>query len=206
MAIIAEKTNRFSRIPKSKIPPSLVYEIIDGRNIYYRGYRDVIAQTKTPEEIMGTSGLQAIIMMYIVEVLLLNLNKQKYRITGGESGVHIDHRNNLAHDIAVYDKTILTADKITTKYIDVPSVLAIEIDIKADLSLKDDYDYVHSKTQKLLDFGTQKVVWIFSNTQKVMIAEIGKDWRIVDWKKDVELIDNVCFNIGNYLKEEGIKL
>lgn len=99
--------------------------------------------------------------------------------------------------MAVYDKEILSPAKITTKYVDVPSKLAVEIDIKADLSNPKHYDYVNLKTQKLLDFGTETVIWIFTETQKVMIAPKSRDWLIVNWDKDIELMDGFSFNIEN---------
>jgi hypothetical protein len=58
--MIATKSPRkvLPRIPAKKIPLALIYEIIDGKPIYYKGYREVIAGTKTIEEIMGASTLQ----------------------------------------------------------------------------------------------------------------------------------------------------
>lgn len=190
----------------AQIPDYLIYEIMDGKPLYYKGYQQVLKKKKTPEEIIGASGLQSIIIVYFLDVLLQGLDRKKYRLVTGEAGVHIDHKNNMANDAAVYYRSVLTPDKITTKYIDVLPKLAIEIDIKADISSPEDADYVQRKTQKLLDFGTEKVIWIFTHTQKVMVAPKGQDWHIVvDWNKEIELIDGLFFNIGNYLSEEGIQ-
>jgi hypothetical protein len=72
--------------------------------------------------------------------------------------VHLDHRSNLSHDVAVYDRAVLTPDKINKKYANMPAVVSIEIDVKADLSKVEDRNYVNRKTRKLLDFGTDKVI------------------------------------------------
>ncbi len=194
--------------PKApKVPDYLIYEIMDGKPLYYKGYQQVLKKKKTPEEIMGASGLQSIVVSYLFKLLVRFLNDKQYHTVASETGVHLDHRNNMANDLAVYDRSVLTPDKITTKYIDVPPKLAIEIDIKADISSPEDADYLQRKTQKLLDFGTEKVIWIFTHTQKIMIAPKGQDWHIVvDWNKEIELIDGLFFNIGNYLNEEGIQL
>lgn len=189
------------------VPNALIYEIMDGEPIYYRGYREVLNGKKTIEEIMGASSLQWVIVIYIHLIMVRFLDETRYWFAVGEAGVHIDHRNNLAHDVAVYEKTVLTPDKINKKYADVPARVAVEIDIQADLSKDRDGQYVTRKTRKLLDFGTQKVVWVFTDSQQVMVAERGADaWLTMDWDRDIELLDGRFFNVGNYLAREGIRL
>jgi Uma2 family endonuclease len=193
-------------IPK-KIPEALIYEIMDGEPIYYAGYREVLSGKKTIEDIMGRSTLQWVLVSYFMRVLVRSLDERTFWFASGEAGVHIDHRSNLSHDVAVYEKAVLTPDKINTKYADVPAKLAIEIDVKADLSNSRDQNYVHRKTRKLLDFGTEKVIWLFTETRQVMVAERGADaWLTMDWHRDLTLLDGVRFNIGQYLEDEGIRL
>ena len=204
MLTIADKDKPKTRRYERKVPDALIYETMDGEPLYYRGYREVMSGKKNIGEIMGSGSLQAVLVAYINRILIKNLDEDSYWIFTNESGVHIDHRNNLAHDVAVYDKKILSPAKITTKYVDVPSRLAVEIDIKADLSNQRHYDYVNLKTQKLLDFGTETVIWIFTETQKVMTAPKNQDWLIVNWDKDIELMDGFPFNIEKYLNKEGV--
>ncbi len=52
-----------------KIPDALVYEEMDGKPIYYRGYRDVLAKQKKPEEIMGCSDVQGVIISKVLRFL-----------------------------------------------------------------------------------------------------------------------------------------
>ena len=187
------------------VPESLIYEMLDGRPLYYQGYRDVLAGRKTTEEIMGSSTLQWVLVSYFMELMILTLDRKKYRFASNEAGVHLNHRSNLSHDAAVYDRTVLTPDKINKKYADVPALVAIEIDVKADLSNVEDRNYVNLKTRKLLEFGTGKVIWIFSDSQQVMIADRNADaWLTMDWHRDLELLDGQTFNIGAYLAQEGI--
>ncbi|WP_225309435.1 Uma2 family endonuclease [Larkinella humicola] len=186
---------------------SLVYEVLDGRPLYYSGYEDVLAGKKTPEEIMGSSSLQWVLVSYFMRIMIRSLDEKKYWFASNEAGVHLDHRNNLSHDAAIYEKSVLTPDKINVHYVDVPAKVAVEIDVKADLSKTEDFNYVNKKTRKLLDFGTAKVIWIFTDTQQVMIAEQTADaWLTMDWHRDLELLDGQTFNIGRYLEEEGIKV
>lgn len=51
--LIVEKPRQRNRA--KAIPESLIYEVIDGKPFYYEGYKDVLANKKTSEEIMGVS-------------------------------------------------------------------------------------------------------------------------------------------------------
>jgi hypothetical protein len=188
------------------IPQALVYEVLDGKPFYYKNYKEVLSKKKTLEEIMGCSTLQAELISYIMEMFFTTVKpfNNQYRIYCNEIGSHIDHRNNLSNDIAIFEKSVLTPDKINTKYAEVPAKVVIEIDIKADLSDPEDSGYVYRKTQKLLDFGTEKVIWIFTLCGKILIAEQGQDWITRSWDKDVELMAGYSFNIENHLRQEGI--
>lgn len=204
--LTAEKQKPKSPRVTRKIPESLIYEVMDGEPLYYKGYMEVVSGKKTIEEIMGSSTLQSLLVEYVNRILFKGLDESLYRIFSSETGVHINHRTNMANDIAVYEKSVLTPDKINKKYADVPCKIAIEIDIKADLSKEKDYGYVQKKTQKLLDFGTEKVIWIFTETQKITVATANENWQTMDWHKDVELLDGLTANIGKYLDREGIKM
>jgi Uma2 family endonuclease len=194
------------RPPKVKaIPDSLVYEIIDGRKLYYKGYKDVLSKKKKIEDIMGASGLQSFIIQYILEILYIKVGRKNYHFLTNEVGSHLSNRTNLSGDIHIFEKESLPANKINVNYIDIPPKVAIEIDIRIDLSDEKDFDYTFTKTQKLLDFGVEKVIWIFSKMHKVIIATKEEDWIVKDWNKDIELIDGQLFNIGEYLKKEGVE-
>ena len=193
------------RPPKVKeIPEALVYEIIDGRKLYYKGYKDVLSKKKKIEDIMGASGLQSFIIQYILGILYIQVGRKDYHFLTNEVGSHLSHKTNLSGDIYIFDKNSLSANKINVNYIDIPPKIAIEIDIRIDLTDEKDFDYTFTKTQKLLDFGVEKVIWIFSKMNKVVIATKDEDWIVRDWNKDIELIDGQLFNIGEYLKNEGV--
>lgn len=186
------------------IPDSLIYETIDGKPFYRKGYREVLNKNKTLEEIMASSSLQGVIISYLLEFLFTKIGSQKYRILTNEIGVHIEHKNNLASDIGVYDKKVLTPEKINVHLPDVPAVLFVEVDIKAELEDTTETGYIRLKTQKLLDFGAEKVIWILTKPRQVIIATPGGKWQLLDWDLDIELFQGHNFNIGQYLKNEGI--
>ena len=200
--LIEEKPRQRNRA--KLIPKSLIYEVIDGKPLYYEGYKDVLANKKTSEEIVGASGLQSYIIYYLLKVLFAKLDDRKYRFLTNEIGTHLDKNNNLSGDIYIYEKSKLSPDKINTHYIEVAPKIAIEIDIRIDLSDEKDFGYVFTKTHKLLDFGVEKVFWIFTKHQKVMVATKDQDWLTKNWNQEIELLDGEYFNIGQFLADEVV--
>jgi len=206
--VISDKIpQKIARVRKPKeIPEALVYEIIDGRKLYYKGYKEVLSKKKKIEDIMGSSTLQGFIIFYLLKICYRFLDDNQYIFLTNESGLHLEKSNNLSTDISIFEKDVLTSKEINLKYADVCPKVVLEIDIRIDLSDEKDFDYTFTKTNKLLEFGTEKVIWIFTKTQKVVIATKDEDWIVRDWNKDVELLDGHLFNIGNYLKEQGVTL
>jgi hypothetical protein len=191
------------KISAKKVPNVLIHEIIDGKPYYLKGYRDVLAKTKTVEDIMGSSSLQFFIIDYILGILYSGINRQKYIIATNEAGLHLDRRNNLAGDILIFDNEVLTIDKIDKHYSNVPPKISIEIDLDIELEKITENGYMTLKTKKLLDFGAEKVIWFLTESKKVMIATPDGDWQMRDWDKDVEILDDISCNVGKYLKEKG---
>ena len=203
MVIALDSPRRPVPKPRKKVPDALIYEIMDGQPIYRKGYREVLSGKKTIEEIMGASTLQSVIVAYMVMQIGKFIDDDTYFVLTGESGVHIDHRNNLANDIAIYNQTVLTPAKISKKYADVPPLLAIEIDIEADTAALTETGYLYKKTRKLFNFGVAKLIWVLTEAQVVLIATPDRI-ETVDWHKDVELMDGHTINIGAYLAKKGI--
>ena len=90
------------------------------------------------------------------------------------AGLHLDLKENLSCDVAVFEKG--TFD-ISTKYFDTPPKIVIGVDIKIDLTdfNGQEYDYVAEKTQRLFDFGVERVLWVFSKSRRVFVAVPGQD-------------------------------
>lgn len=193
---------------KQAIPSYLIRDMIDGVPYYYKGYRDVLNKTKTRHDIMPCSTLQAVLIMYLNALLIQKLGLRKHLIFASESGNHLEKHINYGLDLAVYDKTVLTPKKINKHYANVPPELVVEVDIKVELDDLNEIDFINKKTQSLLDYGTKKVIWVITESQKVLIAESGdeKDWLLRDWNKDFDLFNGVTANIGQYLKENDITL
>ena len=191
------------KIPAKNIPSVLIHEIIDGKPLYRKGYREVLAKTKNIEDIMGSSSLQFFIIDYILRILYRNVNDEKYIIATNEAGLHVDRRNNLAGDILIFDRDILTIDKINKHYSNVPPKISIELDLDIELEGLSEYSYISLKTRKLLEFGAEKVIWFLSESKNIMIATTQNNWEIQDWDKDVEIFEGIICNVGKYLREKG---
>ncbi|MBK8965807.1 MAG: Uma2 family endonuclease [Lewinellaceae bacterium] len=192
---------------KRKVPSYLIKEWVNGIPVYYKGYRDVLNKTKAPEEIMADGMFQAILKNWLHLLLGNQLDLKKYWILTGEVGSHLAHRQNASHDLVIIEKSKLPPAKVSNRYADVPAKVVIEIDTAVEYG--DNFpaeQFVQQKTQQTLDFGTEKVIWIFTTTQKVMVATPNEDWIITDWTSTLEILDGVQFNLAEFIEKEGIVL
>ncbi len=193
--------------PKTiKIPKYLVYEVLEGKSIPYRGFQEVLRKEKTLEDIMGSSGLQAIIVSSILRYIFKHLAEDRYEVITNEAGLHLSKKNNLSTDIGIYETHILKPESLTNQYLSIAPKIAIEVDTKADMSqFVNPMDYYHQKTSKLLEFGTEKVVWVATESKKVMVAMPNQDWFTTDWDKSIALLPDLSINIAALLAERGIQ-
>ena len=184
------------------IPKSLIYEMVDGKPIYYKGYKEYIKGTKQLEELMGSPFLQSMIITNLVLLLGGKLPKT-FRLLTNELGLQFGKKSWRAADIAIVEKSKLKAADKGNKYLSVPPKIVFEIDTKADLKSVDDvFGYFHKKTDELLDFGVEKVIWIFTDSKKVMIATKNSSWETQNWDKDILIMDDIVININLLVKDD----
>lgn len=165
-----------SKSKTEKVPSALIYEMDEGRPIYYRGYKEVLNKTKTLEQIMGTSIIQSLLIELIKDSIKLQLGKE-YTLLSSELGIQFSKKSWRNTDIAVFLKKDLIAAKNEDKYAAIPPEIVNEVDTKADLEeMPDPLDYFYTKTDQLLDFWVKQVFWVFTKTEKFMLAEAGKRW------------------------------
>lgn len=195
--------NPVSPAPHQEIPYALVYEVLNGRPLYYRGHKDVLTGTRRVEDIVGSGSLQAILVSLIYGYVANNRDKKKYLPVTNEAGVHLDLNDNLSCDVTIFEKG--TFD-VTTKYFDTPPKIVIEVDVKIDLGEFDglDFNYLAEKTQKLFDFGVERVLWVLSKSRRVFVAVPNQDWIFTDWSNDVPVMDGCILNVKNLLDHEEI--
>ncbi|MDP5121834.1 MAG: Uma2 family endonuclease [Spirosomaceae bacterium] len=186
------------------IPSTLIHEIIDGKPVYLKNYKEVLSGDKTIEEIMGSSTLQSMIIEFVLRQLFRKLDENKYHILTNEQGLHLDKGNNLSGDITIFESKDLPLSAGNKHYAQVAPLIDIEVDVDIDTENFDSPEsYIFIKTQKLLNFGVKKVLWISTSSKKVIVATPNENWQIIDWNKDIEIHDGIMINIGNYLREGG---
>ena len=52
---------------------------------------------------------------------------------------------------------------LNDKYFEVAPEVAIEVDVKIDT---EDLDYVFSKSEEMINFGTQRIIWVITKHKK----------------------------------------
>ncbi|MBO9614252.1 MAG: Uma2 family endonuclease [Dyadobacter sp.] len=185
------------------IPVSLVCEIIDGKPYYYKGFRDVLSGDKTIEDIMGCSPLQSIVIECILGALFEGIDRRKYFIATNEPGVYLNDRTTLAGDILIFERSSVP---ITNQYARVPPKIWIEVDLNIEFEKALDVkNYMALKTQKILDFGTDKVIWILTKPKKVVIAANDHTQHTIPWDVEIEIFGGASYNIGRYVDENEPK-
>ncbi len=200
--LVAEKQK--AKKKRKKIPDYLIYEVMDGKPIYRKGYQSVLSKKKTAEEIMGSSTLQSAIISVIVKFLNRHLSDE-YWVGASESGLHIQTNQNLSMDIPIYEVSKLSV--LTQHYAEVPPKIVIEVDVEADTeNFANDFEYYFSKTQKLLDFQVEKVIWIFTYAKKVIISEPNKPWFTLNWTDTIEIMPDIQFSIQTLIDKAGFKI
>lgn len=186
-----------------KVPSSLVYEMDEGKPIYYKNYLDVLNNIKTFDQIVSCSILQSLLIELIKNAITQQLDNS-YIGLSNELGILFEKYSWRAADIAFFKKKqIKNLDETQQRqFAKFAPELVIEIDIKADSdSLDSILDDIHRKTQQLLDFGVHQVVWIFTKSRKITLAQNQQPWMTYDWDTDLILMEGVKLNVANLLEE-----
>jgi Uma2 family endonuclease len=184
------------------IPDRLIYEISKGKPIFYKNYKRVLRKECSIDEIMGCSALQSLIVSILLEFLYKNYDAKNYRIFTNEMGIKGTGFLRAA-DIAIYTREQLKGYKLNDKYMSIAPKIVIEVDLKADT---DDFEtpinYFYEKTQELLDFGVETVIWVTTKSEKVMVATQNNEWITYNWSKELEFLPNCTTSIAKLLEDE----
>lgn len=191
-----------------QIPKILIYEEFDGHPIYRKGYKDFVLGIKKIEEInMGSSKLQS----FIIGCILRNLIKflpENYFIASSELGLHLEKNTNFAADIAIFREGQFLVGFDSSKYSeDVPSVV-IEVDVKIDESefFRTEEEYSNKKTERMLAWGVERVIWVFPASRRVMVADNLQKWELLSWDLPLTVIDDHEINVWELLLKNGFQV
>ncbi len=206
MVATAVKENNIRHKKTITVPDRLVYEELNGRKRYRKGYEKYLNQTKTIEEIMGCSSLQGIIISVLLSYLYRNVEDEGYAIVTNEIGLHISLGNNLSSDIILYDAEDARQYQFDEHYFNVAPKMVIEVDVKIDLESTNAIEYLTEKNDTLFAFGVERVVWVFTEDKQIVLAEPNKDWTVLDWSNDFELLKGHSINLKKMIEQNGYKI
>lgn len=183
-----------------QIPDRYLYEVVKGKPIYYKGWKQAFMEELETGKIqeMGTSNLQARLIMAIAAVLIRASIDQDYVLTGNEHGIHLGLNDNRCVDLAIWEKATFVDNK---QYANIPPKIVIEVDIEADLAEWQDSEmnYYHQKTQDLLNFGVEKVIWVFTESKMVSVATADNPWLQYPWKESIEILNETQLCIAELM-------
>lgn len=188
---------------RAALKKALVYEIVDGHPIYYKGYKEVLGGLKTREEIMGDSSLQAWLKLRIAMLLFQQLQTKGYEVTTGEQGLRIGKKHRRDADIAIFRRENFS---LSPRYAQLPPDAVIEIDVDADTENASEMEYVFRKVADYFAFGLLKVVWIFTQEQRILVFSPDQPPVTLTWQQDVNVIAGASFNISKMLAESGLTI
>lgn len=186
-----------------RIPEMLIAETLEGKPIYYKGYKQVLSRKLKQNDIMGISDVQGF-FTNLIKDHLTPLLKKDYKVLAGELGLHLQHQDNVSVDIAVVSRDLYQPSRFKGKYLDYPPQIVVEIDINIDPteSFGNNTEYVNIKTQALLNFGVQQVIWVFTRSRKIMVAENNNAWLTMNWHDTVTVLGHT-FSIEQLIEEDG---
>jgi Uma2 family endonuclease len=186
---------------KIEVPEKLIYEIVDGKPVYYKDYKKVLNSELPWEAVVGSGYLQARLIWLILSFLAKNMDTSKWEILTNEAGFLYAPGNYRSLDIAIFKKEKLKdyEKENYTGYVKVPPEVVIEIDTKAETD--EVLSYIKEKIEDLLSADVKRIIWYFTDSKTVIIAEQGKDWIISDWDREIEIIDNLKINVQKLLEK-----
>ena len=173
--------------------------MVEGMPIFYRSHSESTPNNQPQNDIMGSSVLQSILIELIKDHLKQQL-PSSYLILGNEIGLQINKNSWRAADIAVFDKQALLQQGLNNKYASIPPKYIIEVDTKIAANAPQDVEsYLQKKTKQLLNFGVQQIIWVFTNSASVMIADKTNAWKTINWTDTIKLEENCTLNIQQLL-------
>lgn len=186
-----------AEIAAKEIPERLIYEMDEGKPVFYKGYKDVLAGKKEIGEIMGDSSIQAWLKSRI-STILNNLLSKEWVVTAGEQGLYLGKHSWRSSDIAVFKKGNFSLDN---RYARKAPEIVFEIDTKADLEGSGKAsEYFERKVDQLLEFGVKKIIWIFTDNESTKIFEPDKEPATLGWEEDIYVFESLHLNIRQIIE------
>ncbi|AAC07450.1 hypothetical protein [Aquifex aeolicus] len=103
--MVTEVKKKLSKEEKKRLLKLLTYEKVNGKPIYYRDYRKVLRGELPPGAVMGSSGLQAFLIILLIKFLLNKLDDKKFILLSNELSFLYKKGSWRNLDIAIFEKT-----------------------------------------------------------------------------------------------------
>ncbi len=186
------------------IPGTLIREEIDGKVFPYKQYRKILSGELTPHSSLGSSELQSTLVSIMHGYLFGQLDRKQYHLVTGEPGIHLTHRDNLANDIAIYPRSEKSG-ALTTNYFSRPPVVVIEVDVKVDTTEAGmtEFEYVILKSQQLIGFGCQQVVWVLTSIRQLVVFAGEASFQVLPWSVPLPLPVGAVLHLEQWIADEG---
>jgi hypothetical protein len=86
--------------------------------------------------------------------------------------------------------------------------VVIEVAIKIDESeyFQTEEEYFHKKTERLLQWGVERVIGVFSASPRVLIADNPQKWAFISWALPFTVINNHEINSWELMLASGFKV
>lgn len=181
-----------ARSPK-KIPRHLIYEMDEGKPVYYKWYKENLNGNEKHEETIPESNLQVWLKSQLSFLLMFFLKDNKnYVVTVGEQGLSFKKKSWRGADIAIFRRENF---QLTKEFAKLPPEIVIEINIKGyyDTQEKALADY-ERKNAQLFEFGVKKIIWIFTEPQHITVLT-PTERKNYGWPDTVPVLEDVTFNV-----------
>lgn len=175
-----------------KTPVKEIYEMDEGKPVFYKGFRYGFQNFYENEKTMPDSDYQSWLKNEIGFFFRLIFKNRLYVVTVGEHGLSIKKHLWRAVDVAIFKKEVF---KLTNKYSKVPPEVVFEIDLKGDFDTptkaKEDQN---RKIKQLFAFGVKKIIWIHTDSKEIRVITPEQE-DTFDWNTHIPVIASVNINI-----------
>ncbi|MEM6261864.1 MAG: hypothetical protein AAGI38_05110 [Bacteroidota bacterium] len=189
-----------------EVPEVPIYEQIDGKPLFVKSYNQVVNGQSTVQESLPATPFQSITLSCILAFFYEHLTP-KHHLAPHEPALQVDPATRLAVEIAVFESAVLHSQQlINADGFQVAPELAILMDCHVDLrQIRNPQNYFFQKIHKLLEFGVKEVIWLHSDTRKVTVARSFDKWEVIDWEKEIAVLEgNHSFSVAGLLAADGL--
>ncbi len=117
-------------------------------------------------------------------------------------------KTNFSADVAIFREGRFQVGFHSTTYTDIPPDVVVEVDIKVDESkyFQSAEDYNYKKTERLLQWGVERVIWVLPSSRRILVADNLQKWELISWELPVTIIDGHEMNLWDLMLKNGFQV